>query len=387
MPCINFPLPYLVAYDPATPTLHMVDGATGVDLRTNEQFDYWYFQISCHNSFKSFNINNLVPKDILVRIKNKEIFLVVDNGLEPFFSSADGIYHNLVIAENIPPEQIIFMAGTPTMIEHVKQLSTQLNAGMIKVEWFSMFEHHLYDVITNQIREPLNTLQHKHYDKKFINFNRRWRLHRPLLVTLLYDRGLLSNGYISLAKSDLKQDNWEDKWNELLRYYNNNLTIIEILKRAEAVKQLPPMYLDTDDLVTNRADQTRSTDNYYLNTYFSVVTETTYHTNPGYNGVPFLSEKVFKCIAMKHPFILVTVPNSLQYLKQLGYKTFDSIIDEQYDEELDDGKRMIKIVDEIERLSNLTEVELFKFLTEAKAICDYNYQLLKSKDSFILAMN
>jgi hypothetical protein len=43
-----------------------------------------------------------------------------------------------------------------------------------------------------------------------------------------------------------------------------------------------------------------------------------------------------------------------------------SLIDEQYDEELDDGKRMIKIVDEIERLSNLTEVELFKLEKQRK---------------------
>ena len=236
MPCINFPLPYLVAYDPNNPKLHMVDGSTGVDLRQHEQFDYWYFQISCHNSFKSFNINTLVPPDILTRIKNKEIFIVIDNGLEPFFSSADGIYHNLVIAENIPPEQIIFMAGAPTMIDHVKFLSNQLNVGMIKVEWFSMFEHHLYDVITNQVREPLDTLQHKKYNKKFLNFNRRWRLHRPLLVTLMYDRGLLEKGYVSLATSDIKQDTWDYKWNELLRYYHSHTEILEILNRSELVK-------------------------------------------------------------------------------------------------------------------------------------------------------
>ena len=386
MPCINFPFPHLVAYDSNNPQLHMVYGATGVYARKGETFNYWYCQISCHNSFKCFNINQLMPPEVMAWIKNKEIFLVIDNGLEPFLSSANGIYQNLVIAENIPAEQIIFMSSAPTMIDHVKTLSAQLGEDMIQVEWFSMFEYQLYDVITNQIKEPLDTLQHKDYTKKFINFNRRWRLHRPLIVTLLHDRNLLDQGYVSLATSDFKQDSWKSRWAELLRYYNRHTEITKILNRAESVKSLPPMYLDTTDLVTNRAEQTHSTDEYYLNTYFSVVTETTYHTSPGYDGIPFLSEKVFKCIAMKHPFILVTSPHSLQYLKQLGYKTFESLIDESYDNELDDGNRMIKIVNEIERLCNLKDTELTNFLVESKKICSYNYNVLKNKNSFIRKM-
>lgn len=387
MSCINFPLPHLIAYDPANPRLHMVENATGVMVRKNENFDYWYCQISCHNSFVCFDINELIPADVMAKIKNKELFLVVDNGLEPFFSSADGIYHNLVIAANIPASQIIFMASAPGMIDYVTALAKQLGQEMIKVEWFSMFEYQLYDVITNQLTNPLDTLQFKQYDKKFINFNRRWRLHRPLMITMLHDRNLLDKGYVSLGTSDFGQDNWDSRWNELLRYYRSSPEILEILYRAESVKQLPPMYLDTQDLVTNRAEQTNTTDNYYTNTYFSVVNETTYHTKPGYDGVPFLSEKIFKCIAMKHPFILASAPLSLQYLKQLGYKTFDTLIDERYDTELDDGKRMIMIVNEIERLSNLTENELRAFLITAKMICNHNYTVLKSKQNFILAMN
>jgi hypothetical protein len=90
---------------------------------------------------------------------------------------------------------------------------------------------------------------------------------------------------------------------------------------------------------------------------------------------------------MKHPFIVATAPNSLQYLKQLGYKTFDGIIDESYDLETDDGKRMIKIVNETERLCKLQSTELENFLDQAKAICEYNYNVLKNKTEFIKAMN
>jgi hypothetical protein len=387
MPCINDTIYYLVTYDPYDPQLITIDGSTGIQARNKDSFDYYYIQFSCHNSFRIFDIEKIIPADILSKIKNKEIFLVLDNGLEPFLKSADGIYHNLILNGKIPARQIIFMSSVPTMYQHVKFLSEQLNQEEINVEWYSMFEYQLWDVITNQLKTPLETLQIKRYEKKFINFNRRWRLHRPLMLILLNDKKLLNDGYISFGKSDFVNDTWESRWNELLRYYTNNKLILDILDNNKEVKNFPLMYLDTDDLVTNRAEQTDSTNSYYLNSYFSLVNETTFHTKAGYDSVPFFSEKIFKCIAMKHPFIIVTVPNSLKYLKELGYKTFDNIIDESYDQEIDDALRAIKITNEVERLCNLDEQKLENFLIESRKICDYNYNVMKKKTTFIRKMN
>lgn len=388
MPCINKDsLQYLITYDPLNPQLIQVQSSIAIPARKEEKFDYWYCQVSCHNSFKCFNINELLPSDILDKLKNKQIFLIVDNGLEPFLKTADGIYYNLVIKEQIPESQIILMSSIPTMIDHVKNLAKQLGREEIKVEWWAMFEWSCRNAVRHSIPEFPNTLENKKYTKKFLNFNRRWRLHRPLLVTMLYDKNLLDSGYVSLGVSDFNDDNWDKKLLELRHYFSYSPEIMDILKRNTQIKDLPPMYLDTEDLVTNRADQTISTNEYYENTYFSVVTETTFCTSPGYNGVPFLSEKVFKCIAMKHPFLLVTTPNTLQYLKKLGYKTFESIIDERYDNEENDAKRMLLIVNEIDRLCNLSEDELIDWLEQAKAICDYNFDILKNKLNSIHPMN
>jgi hypothetical protein len=86
---------------------------------------------------------------------------------------------------------------------------------------------------------------------------------------------------------------------------------------------------------------------------------------------------------MKHPFVLVTAPNSLQYLKKLGYKTFENIIDESYDNVIKDDERMFAIIREVQRLCNLKNQDLDAFLIEARKICDYNYQVLKNKVEFI----
>jgi hypothetical protein len=97
MPCINDTIYYLVTYDPYDPQLITIDGSTGIQARNKDSFDYYYIQFSCHNSFRIFDIEKIIPADILSKIKNKEIFLVLDNGLEPFLKSADGIYHNLIL--------------------------------------------------------------------------------------------------------------------------------------------------------------------------------------------------------------------------------------------------------------------------------------------------
>ena len=41
------------------------------------------------------------------------------------------------------------------------------------------------------------------------------------------------------------------------------------------------------------------------------------------------------------------------------------------------------IVDEIKRLCNLSETELYEFLTEAKKITEYNYNILLNKQEFL----
>jgi hypothetical protein len=70
-------------------------------------------------------------------------------------------------------------------------------------------------------------------------------------------------------------------------------------------------------------------------------------------------------------------------IKDLGYKTFDNIIDESYDEETEDISRMMMIIKEIKRLCNLSTNELEQFLFHAKEVCEYNYELIMSKNNFI----
>jgi len=392
MKILNKKIPLINTYDFNNPSIEFTENLTtgACVLRDEFAFDFkfrvWYCLFSCENSFKIYNIRKLVEQPILDKVLAKKAFLVLDNALEPFTKSIDSIYENIVIKEQIPSSQVILLTAMPDAKNYSDNLSKTLNQQSIRIFKYPVFEHDLHRAVkfVHQYKLP-NTLAIKHYDKKFLNFNRRWRLHRPFLITLMHGRNLLNNGYISFGPCDNK-DTWQHRWPELMHYFRKNPNILEILNKFESVKELTPLYLDTDELHINRADSTPSTNKYYENTYFSVVTETTYFTNEWYHSARFLSEKIFKPIAMKHPFILASVPKSLEILKSMGYKTFSPFINEDYDNELDDGKRMLMIVSEIERLCNLDVQELEKFILFAREICTHNYNVLMSKNKFITVL-
>lgn len=379
MPCLNQDnLPYLLTYGSMREKI-IIDENPAVRYANTQGYDFIYIQISTDDSFKKFPLASLLSSDDMENIKSARIFLIIDNSLEFFLTSADAIYQDIVIKEGIPAEQIIFFSGVPTMIEHVRELSRKYSLPEIKVEWFSLFEDLGKNAITMSTHS--RTLRKTKYDKRFLNLNRRWRLHRPLMMTLLHSRNLLEKGYISFAPSDDGKD-WNTAHAELLRHYHNHPRIGQILQDHSSVRDLQPMYLDTEDLVTNRAIHEPSINRYYEDTAFSVISETTYH-----EGIPFLSEKTFKAIGMRHPFILATAPNSLQYLKQLGYKTFHPLIDETYDGILDHGDRMLSIVDEIERLCNLDDSQFKIWMGKISRICSYNRTVLERKQTISRRMN
>lgn len=63
-----------------------------------------------------------------------------------------------------------------------------------------------------------------------------------------------------------------------------------------------------------------------------------------------LTEKILRPIACGKPFLLVSTPGALAYLRGYGFRTFGDIIDESYDHETDVLKRLELILGEMQRL-------------------------------------
>lgn len=132
-----------------------------------------------------------------------------------------------------------------------------------------------------------------------------------------------------------------------------------------------PFILDTTTFTQGEAISSKDIFFYYYSSDFLIVRETLFRNDT------FITEKTWKAIEMKKPFILVGSLHTLKYLKELGFKTFDKWIDESYDDETDLQKRAIMIYNEVDKLANLDAVQFRKMIGEMMEIVDYNYYHLK----------
>lgn len=346
-------------------------GSALFTFRDFNDTDYWYVDFFHGNYLAEVEKN--MPANVLADIQAGKVTLLLHNSHEAFHSVVDYIYMFLVIGLNIPAKHVTLLSESAIINEEVKDIANKYSLPEIKTEWIRIFEYNVHNFTINKLK-TLNTLVDKPYSKKFLNLNRRWRLHRPIFVALLKIHGLIEQGYVSLAPADDDRD-WEQIWENII-YHQPDLS-----QHKDEIISMPALYLDTQEMHINRAVLTDDTDQYYKDTYFSVVAETNFYQEYG-SGL-FLSEKVFKPVSRRHPFLLLARPGTLQKFREIGYKSFSDIVDESYDDETDDNKRMHMVLAETKRLCTLSSSELHHFLSKAREITTYNYLLLRNKKKFI----
>ena len=106
----------------------------------------------------------------------------------------------------------------------------------------------------------------------------------------------------------------------------------------------------------------------YIDTYFSVVTETVFDY-----PYSFRTEKIWKPIAMAHPWIAVANAGYYRDIRNLGFQTFGHLIDESFDSIEDSQKRIERIAHVVQ---DLCQQDLAAFLKECYNVCKYNQQHL-----------
>lgn len=117
---------------------------------------------------------------------------------------------------------------------------------------------------------------------------------------------------------------------------------------------------------------------WYADTCFSLVSESIMDaTKYQYGQSPlFVSEKSFKPLAYRHPFVIHGTAFTLKYLRDLGFVTYQSQIDETYDTIVSARLRHLAVIDLIESLYSefLTHGSVFQS-SSAKAIAQHNHDL------------
>jgi len=98
----------------------------------------------------------------------------------------------------------------------------------------------------------------------------------------------------------------------------------------------------------------------YDKTLYSIVCETDWHNtvidplNPGRDspGPFFISQKIAKVILGQRLFVMFGPMHILKFLKEQGFRTFNSVIDEGYDNESDVCQRFTKAWEQVEYLAS-----------------------------------
>jgi hypothetical protein len=192
----------------------------------------------------------------------------------------------------------------------------------------------------------------------------------------LHQRGILDQGYVSY--SDVCPDNNQDYVQNLTHAQEQGLINTSQLTQAiNNIAQCPmPLRVDyqNETFIPNHSFQLGGVEQ-SQESFCYLVTETCF-----WEQKKHLTEKIFKPIISRMPFVLVGPAHNLKYLREYGFKTFSNWIDESYDDIEDPIKRLHAIGETMSKLCSYSEQELYDILQEMAPTLEHNYNRFYSNE-------
>ena len=308
---------------------------------------------------------------LLSELNNGNAYLILNHQCESFTESFFCmLYKTLKNFPSVPYNKIIYMVAAADASREYKNFVKEYNIPKDQ-EITIMYAHHVYKRFKHE-----NTLDFFNYnrtvkkEKKFLSLNRRWHDHRLLLVCGLAYNNLIDHGYVSLGVATEEVAQAQQTIDELHGQHKS-----EYIKEGfDKIKNRLPLQVDMVDLKINQFQATSLPIEFYQTSCFSLVSSTC-ALQSREKSVGF-TEKEIKPILARHPFIIHNLAGALAHLKNMGFLTFERWFNESYDEETDDNKRLIKITDEVKRLSELSFEQWDIMLEEMSPVLEHNYNRL-----------
>ena len=331
--------------------------------------------------------------EMIEAINSGQCNLIVDDSFEGVRWSNEDVYEfKLLLSQyNIDITKIIVLTASWSYI---------YNDFPFRMIYYPYAEHHRH-INSEDILPP-----RKPDAKKFLCLNAHHRQHRFELVYQVFKRGMENNFNISyLASMDDGEDVIEF-WRGLADNTDDPYPFGEWDEDRQRFLKLTPIFYDytkdeidhegntnlKDDSVENNRAALSGT-GYHLkskkvgnvmsnpvfhreNSWIYVITETMFDDCIGKdNSHRDVSEKTWKPIGLKMPFILLHQPFALRRLRDIGYRTFHTIWDENYDEITNVADRFNTIMDLIESINN--REDFLDIMHKCEEIVEHNFQMLK----------
>ena len=200
-------------------------------------------------------------------------------------------------------------------------------------------------------------------ERDFTVLNRLHKSWRAMAMADLKSLDLLDNSYWSYCESGVFDD--AECPIEIDNFHGLRAYTEEFLRSAPYISD----ELDHDQ----RNDHSTLVPKYHVNSYCNIVMET--HFDADQSGGTFLTEKTFKPIKHGQLFFIAGPAGSLQLLRDLGYRVFDSVLDNSYDLEIDHTQRWMAL----SRSIYFAQQKLPQLFEQCLADIEHNQQLFLSK--------
>jgi len=306
-------------------------------------------------SFFDFSVNwfKLFSADVLKRVQEQKLRVLF------YYSEGDNperINNHLTDQcdqYNIPREQVLFVSA---------------NSACRDIPYF----FHIVDdemLYNFRNRKILPVQYHEHYrSKKFTALVRMHKYWRANTMTRIWEHGDNQQGYFSYSNEITANETEDDNPIEVDNFDNlRNLTRLFL-------KETP---FKADNLsIAEHNIHTRSVEEHFRNSYLNIILESHMDVDQSYGS--FLTEKTFKPIKNAQPFIIFGGPSSLRLLRRLGYKTFEGIIDNSYDDIVNTTHRWEVAINLTLSLINLNNKELRALYVQCREDIQHNQQLFLS---------
>jgi len=278
--------------------------------------------------------------------------------------------HYGIERSGIPKEQIVlaFNSFNAQELYETWFSSDQRKLKVINWPYVMANTSYYYSIVTAARIDPLKFISTKNTIRKnhFVFKIRRPRPYRQALLFKMCSDNLLDLGDWSW----LQETNYDEKNLESIKHYYQ--FDIDNEKIKNLYKQLPHSLQDEQGSYSSISSWTDRQTLTYENAYFYICTETYVHGEH-----KSVTEKVCKPMVNFLPFLFVSFKGALAWLRHLGFKTFSPFIDESYDDEPNESKRVTMVYNEIKKLCNMSKEELHDWYWQMRDILLHNhYHLL-----------
>src|SRR5574337_635843 len=351
------------------------------DVFIYEYIQHWWFDEEHFYGLEStgfFNLNPC-PENVIQRIREKTAYLAISYPMESQFNDRTLYLMNRYIEyNNLPESQVIYFTCSPNGNDiHLDFCRRYVVSPKFSCSYIPLYPF-VYQEMTQNLKYNYNNYPKI---KKFLIFNRRWANHpnRTFLLYHLVKNNIIDNSYISFSKTEIdNNETYRDCLNRHLIYFPDTVIDNSIV---DTIENSLPLVLDHenlgDDLTFAKFDNTE----YLYNTSFiNIVTETNFISN-----IIHITEKTFKPMLYRQPFIILGSKNFLKHIKEMGFKTFENCWSEDYDLEEDNSKRFRMIINLIIEINSWDTDKQQEVLRRCRSSVIHNYILLKNFHNSMVA--